>query len=590
MLRGVWVVGLALWVGMGAWGEASLKETMDGVVTRFYATMDEEALGALTDEGVLGLLTEAELDVLATKYWYFDVNVPVVVSVIRNVDQPVTPFWLEARGFTKTDLVVKNEIWAYEVWQKRFDAGRVELGFNGFDMHRSLYFVSVGPQEPGAKVEIANLFPADEAVIEMKKGAWTYRDWDDLYIEEVPESLVGQQLLTTYRGRAREGHLVGAFRKTPFPSSDKPDHVVLTWSEDPSTTQTIQWRTQTNVKNGVVAYRAKDMAGDAYTEAKAEFALIEDRMLMNDRYTHRHTAVLRGLKPATSYVYRVGSPDNGAWTAEAEFTTGPATDAPFTFVYLGDTHRSPQFGEILQAADRRHPETAFYTIAGDVVSTGLFRDDWDQLFEYSGGVFARKPLAFSLGNHDDQDGLGAWLPLALSALPENGPAGVEPERTYSFRYGNTLFLVLDVGTSYETQAKWMEEQLANTDATWKIGIYHFPMYCHEKDDEYGVIRARWEEVFAKHHLDLMLHGHVHYYLRTHPMRRGQVVESAAEGTIYLISLGTEGRAYPREFGEFAAKYKSGGPWYQTFNIDGGRLEYRAYDMDGDVFDELIIEK
>ncbi|MBN1346571.1 MAG: metallophosphoesterase family protein [Phycisphaerae bacterium] len=570
--------------------EPSLKQTMDDVVKRLYATMDEKALASLTPDTVLKLFTDDQRKVLATKYWYFDVNVPVVVSVIRNVDQPVVPFWLAPAGFAKTDLVVKNEEWSYEVWQKPFNAGRVELGINGFDMHRTVYFVCVGAQQPGVSVKITNLFPPGEAVITMKKGAWTYRDWDDLYIEELPKSLEGQLLLTTYRGRAREAHLIGAFRRTPFPSSARPDQVVLTWSENPRTTQTIQWRTNPSVKHALVRYRRQAAKDAPWTEVKATCEVIEDRLLMNDRYVHRHTAVLRGLMPATAYVYCVGAPENDVWSDQAEFRTAPDGDAPFSFVTFGDTHRRPEWGQLIQAVDKRHPETAFYAIAGDVVSTGLFRDDWDKLLGYSGDVLAHRPLAFSLGNHDDQDGLGAWMPLALFEFPRNGPKGVEPERTFSFRYGNALFLVLDVGTPYEIQAKWMERQLAETDATWRLAIYHFPMYCFKEDDEYGPIRRRWEEVFAKHHLDMMLHGHVHHYLRTRPMRNGAPVASPADGTIYVISLGIPDRQRPRKLPDFAVKYMSGGPWCQKFDVAGKRLVYRVYDMAGKVCDELVIRK
>ncbi len=583
-------VALHLCPAAGAAAEPALTQTMDNVVTRLYATLDEPALRSIDHKTALKLLTPTERKVLATKYWTFDVNVPVVVSVIRNRDQRPVPFWLEPAGFEKTDLTVKNEIWTYEVWQKRFDAGRVELGINGFGKHRIVYFVCVGPQEPGATVKIANLFPAGEAVITMKKGAWTYRDWNELVIEELPRSLEGHHLLTTFRGRAREAHLVGAFRKTPYPSSARPDHVALTWSDDPRTTQTIQWRTHTDVKRGAVRYRPKGEPVSAEKHVAAERAVIEDRLLMNDRTTHRFTAVLRGLKPGTTYAYTVGSPESGAWLRDGTFTTAPGREAPFSFVYFGDTHLSTHWRDVLKLAHHRHPATAFYLIGGDVVSTGLYRNEWDHVFAYSAGAFGRKPVMFALGNHDDQDGLGAWLPLALFEFPHNGPAGVEPERTYSFRYGNALFLVLDVGTSYEVQARWMEKVLAETDATWRFGIYHFPLYCHPEDDEYGPIRKRWERVFAKHHVDMMLHGHVHHYYRTRPMRLGRPVDSPAEGTIYLTSVATRGREKDRKSPDYVVKAMNGGPWYQTFDIDGKRLTFRAYDAAGKRCDELVIRK
>jgi acid phosphatase type 7 len=568
----------------------TLEQTVDGIVSRLYATLDEKALVSLNDETVLKLITREERDILARKYWYFDVDAPAVVSVVRSVGQATSPYWIREAGFNKTTLVVRNEAGSYEVWQKRFDAGRVELGINGFDMNRTVYFVCVGPQTAGATVRISNLFPSKEAVVTMKKGAWTYRDWDDLFIEQLPASLEGQILLTTFRGRAREAHLVGAFRKTPCPSSTRPDQVVLTWSEDPRTTQTIQWRTSLAVKDGRVRYRVQGTDPAAAVEVRAQCKAIEDRLLMNDRHVNHHTVVLRDLKPSTTYGYTAGSPDLGNWSEEATFRTGPGTESPFSFITFGDTHRSPEWGRMLQAAYRRHPDAAFYAIAGDVVSMGLFRDEWDSFFAISNSVFSHRPIAFALGNHDDQDGLGARLPLALFEFPRNGPPGVEPERTYSFRYGNALFLVMDVGTPYEAQAAWMEQQLAATDAAWRFAIYHFPLYCLKDDDDYGAIRSRWEKVFARHHVDMVLSGHVHYYLRTRPMRNGQPVASPADGTIHLVSVGIPGQRWPRPLPPFADKYMSGGPWYQKFDIAGRRLVCRTYDANGKVHDELAIEK
>ena len=580
------VLALSLCISVSA--EPSLKETMDGIVTRLYANLDGEALAALNNEAVLAFITDDERQVLATKYWYFDVNIPVVVSLIRKVDQPVLPFWLEEAGFTKTDMTVKDiEDWAtYEVWQRHFDAGRVELGINGFDKERAVYLVCVGPQQSGANVEVRNLFPSGEAVIEMKDGAWKYRDWDNLYVTDVPEALKGQLLLTTYRGRAREAHLIGAFRTTPFPSSATPDQVTLTWSEDPRTTQTVQWRTSTDVKTGVVRYRKKGAQEDA--QITADRQLIQDRLLMNDRYVHHFTAVLRDLEPATTYVYSVGSPDADAWREEAEFTTAPDGAAPFSFMCFADTHYKAEWGKFLHAAFKQHPETAFYMIAGDVVSTGLYRNEWDHVLEYAGGVSERKPMAFALGNHDDQDGLGAWLPLALFAFPENGPEGVEPERTYSFRYANALFLVMDTGTPHDIQARWMEEQLANTDATWKFAVFHFPLYSVAEN--YPGIRRMWSEVFDKYHVDMVFHGHVHYYLRTKPMKGMKPVASPAEGTIYTISIAQSGRKRPMPEAGYVAQRFNGVAVYPKIEIDGNRLVYRAYDMEGNVRDELIIEK
>ncbi len=584
-------LGLCLVLALGLGGlsvaEPTLKETMDGIVTRLYAELPPEELVSLGYEDALGLLTPAERRVLAAKYTHFDVNVPVVVSIIRHAEQQVVPFWLEEAGFAKTELTVSDtENWQYEVWQRRYDAGRVELGINGFGMHRCVYFVCVGPQEETDDLDITNLFPADEAVIEMKDGAWKYRDWDDLYVKDVPAALRGRRLLTSYRGRAREAHLVSAFRTTPYPSSPEPDQVVLTWNEDPKTTQTVQWRTNTSVRAGQVRYRAKGERD--WRSVPASMSVIEDRLLINDRYTHHFTATLRGLEAGTAYAYTVGEAEGVTWHPESEFTTAPAGETPFSFICLADTHYKEESGTLLEAAFDHDPGIDFYMIAGDVVSTGLYRNEWDTLLHYYRGVSQRKPMVFALGNHDDQDGLGAALPLALFAFPENGPEGVEAERTFSFRYGNALFLVMDVGTSHQVQAQWMEEQLANTDATWKFALFHFPLYSVEED--YAAIRHDWGAVFDKHHLDMVFHGHVHYYLRSKPMKDGHPAALPSEGTIHTISIAQSSHAYPMPPAEHVAKRFNGTAVYQKVEIDGKRLVYGAYDADGKRHDELVIEK
>lgn len=579
------------------WGQPTVEETMDGIVTRLYATHTEEELARLDEASILSFITPEERRVLATRHCCFDVSGPSIVSVLRDTAQAVVPFWLPEAGFERTDMVVKNmEGWVYEVWQKPFETGRVELGINGFDKHRPHYLVAVGPRDGAGAVEIANLHPAGFTIVELAPGAMCYHDWSDLVLIEVPEAIRGHKLLTTIRGRAREAHLVGAFRKTPFPSSKEPDHVILTWSEDPRTSQTIQWRTNTEAEDGVVLFREKDgpsqTDGPVWRMAAAERFVMEDRLLMNDRYIHRFTATLRGLQPDTVYVYKVGSTGTGVWSEESEFKTGPAGPGPFAFVYFGDTHRSPEWGKLLDAAFERHPETAFYTIAGDLVSTGLYRDDWDHLFAYSWPVFKQRPVMPSIGNHDDQDGLGCWMYLEMFGLPKNGPAPLEPERAYSFRYGNALILVLDATSEVSDQTEWLRDQLASTDAAWKFAVFHFPPYCLNPsfDEDYVEIRTVWGALFDEYHVDMVFTGHVHHYMRTYPIRAGQRVESPADGTIYVTSVAIPGRGRTPEKPAHAAAAFVGDATYQLIEVDENRLKYTAFDLSGAVRDELVIER
>ena len=563
----------------------SIEEVMDDLVTRLYQTLSPDQLDTIGNAWILNNLSGEEKLVLATRYWYFHVNTPVTVSLMRDMGQVNAPFWLQSIGFIKTEMVVKNMHSTYEVWQKDYNAGLVELGINGFDKHRPVYFISVGPQDPANRLEITDVFPEGQYLDTMKAGAFTYHDWDELTLEEVPDQLIGQVLFTTIRGRAREAHLTGAFRTTPYPSGVQPDQIMLTWSGDPATSIDIQWRTSTSVAVGRVKYWVSGTADTLISVANLK--LMEDRLLQNDRYVHRFTAILDHLQSGVSYSYQVGS-KQGVWSDTASFHTEASGDDGFSFIWFGDTHKSQKWGELIQESFQKFPDVAFYSIAGDLVSTGLYREDWDQLLNVSGPVFNDKPLMPVPGNHDNQDGLGAWMYQELFSLPVNGPEKVLPELTYSFVYKNALFLMIDATAPVELQSSWIEAQLKGSGAEWKFAMFHFPPYNYEED--YSVIREEWCTLFDTYHVDMVMSGHTHYYMRSKPIFNEQVVELVSQGTVYVISVGIPGN-HENMPDEDYAEVRDGRGWlYQHMEIKDNVLIYKSLDINGNIRDSFIIEK
>jgi Calcineurin-like phosphoesterase/Purple acid Phosphatase, N-terminal domain len=561
---------------------------MDNVVTRFYESMSESELSNLTDDKVMNLLTVAELDVLSEQYWMFNLNVPSVISIMRDKNQKITPYWLKKDDFIKTEMIVTNEYNEYEVWQKEFPSGKVKLGINGFDGHGKHYFVSVMPLNKTDNLLLTNFFPENQYVSEMKVGAFTYHDWDELVLLDVPESLRGGKLLTTIRGRAREAHLIGAFRKTKFPSSEKPDQIMLTWSKDPRTTQSIQWRTNPNIEKGIVKYWREGYDEKNAKEVVAVNSVLEDRLLQNDRYVNRYTAVIENLEQGITYNYKVGDPETNNWSEIAEFKTAPSSSSPFSFIYFGDTHKSPHWGELINKAYKRFPEAAFYSIGGDLVSTGLHRDDWDQFFEYSSDVIINRPLMSTLGNHDDQNGLGAGMYTDLFDLPKNSPQNLPEEYTYSFKYGDALFLMLASTLPIKEQSAWLEDQLKNSNEKWKIAMFHFPPYSYEED--YALIRSEWGALFDKYHVDMVFSGHVHYYMRSKPMYAAKPVIDPADGTIYIISIAVPNGDRPMTKEDFVEVRFAGEHLYQKVDINEDELTFNAYNVEGNVLDSFKINK
>ncbi len=568
----------------------TVKSVISDVVTKLYAEKTQDELQHITNDDILNLLSESQLNVLATKYWMFDVNVPVYVYVIRDTRQQVVPFWIEKSGFTKTDLTVKNEHNTYDVWKKEFPAGRVELGINGLKDHRPTYFVSVSPVNKNDKPELTNFSPEGQVIEKMEVGAFTYHDWTELVLTEVPDELIGGVVLPTIRGRVGESALIGAFRKTIFPSSDKPDMIMQTWSDDARTTLSIQWRTSPDNKIGVVRYWPQNGDKSNYKDLTAEINEIEDVLLQNDRYISRFTARLKGLNPGTTYSYMIGNPETNIWSDIAEFKTEPEGNKPFSFVYFGDTHNSPHFGELINVAYNRFPEVAFYTIGGDLVSSGMHRDEWDKEFGYSADVIKNRPLMTVPGNHDYSNGLGPIMYAEMFDFPRNGPESVPPEYSYSFEYGDALYLMLSTMEEIDEQSAWIENQLKNTDKKWKFAMFHFPPYSFD-EDKYPEVVKEWGALFDKYHLDMVFNGHVHYYMRSKPIYADKTVKTPAKGTIYVTSIAIPNRAdRDLQEDEFSDVFVQGEMLYLKVDIDGNKLTLNAYNEKDDVIDSFEIIK
>ena len=559
------------------------KALISNKISQLYQRMATEELQSLTYEEAFDLFSEEELETLATGHWTFKVNVPVVVSLMRSIKQERLPFWLKESGFVKTDMEVSNEMTDFEVWQKEFDKGEIGLGINGLEDYSYHYFVSVAAQEEEDEVILSDIYPETDFIGTLDDGAFVYHDWDELVLFEVPNELKGQQMLTTVRGRGTESQLVNAFRTTQFPSSEKADQVMLTWSDDPSSTMDIQWRTSKSIDTSDVTFRIKG-SNDTLSLNAGKYEM-EDLRLVNDRIVHRFTAKLKDLEAGTTYEYKISGQDH---YPESQTFTTQSNDDTFSFIWYGDSHHSPIWGNIANQAFQKHPEAAFHAIAGDLVTDGLHRNQWDELFEYSKDIISQRPFMNVLGNHDNRMGLGAEMYRELFSYPPNGPKDIPNEHTYSFNYKNGLFLMIDATSKDELQTKWIEQKLSESKATWKFAMFHFPPYNWE--EPYPNIQKEWIPLFDKYHVDMVFSGHIHYYMRSNPMKDGKVVAEAKDGTTYMISIGIPSDL--RGIGEepYAAVRYEQGPFYQVLDIDGNSLTYTAKDSSENVIDELRLVK
>ena len=242
------------------------------------------------------------------------------------------------------------------------------------------------------------------------------------------------------------------------------------------------------------------------------------------------------------------------------------------FLYLGDAQTGLQnWGRLLEAASQRHPNVDFILLAGDLVDRGNERTNWDHFFLRAAEVFDRVPLMPCVGNHEYLD-MGPRLYRAFFELPRNGPAGIDSDLVYHFECGDACFAVLDSTMAVcdpelaRRQADWLDTTFQNTHATWKIVLFHHPVYPSHPWRDTPALREHWVPIFDKHDVDLVLQGHDHAYLRTYPLRNHRRVDRAGEGTIYVIAVSGDKfvEQAPRDYIEVG---ESGVSTYQTIDID-----------------------
>ena len=564
------------------------KQARDAVLERIISDVPAEKLNELTHQQLLSMISSEEKEIFANNHWRFTVDAPAQVSVMRHKGQEIIPFWLGEKGFLNTGMTVANENYEYEVWQKEFPAGEISLGINGFDLHRVVYFVAIGPVEGEEMPKILHHFPDRWKVIRMEKGAYTYNDWDELVIEKLPAALEGHALFTTIRGRAREASLLHSFRETAYPASPEADQIILTWCDDPVTTQAIQWRTDTSVTHMTLRYWSVDNDKGDFSEGVASQQLLSDKYILNNPVVKHWEINITGLQPDTQYHYLIYNADNGEESPIHTFRTAPRKESPFCFIHLGDTHNNRIVESVLEQAYRNYPDAAFLVHSGDHVNTGLFREQWDEHFHYMRNVLPYLSFVPTLGNHDSQDGLPPSLYQHLFMLPQDKEVPLDPERNYTFSYSNTRFFILDSTGDTGSIASWLETELKKTTEQWKIVVTHFPPYW--MDDSYPEKREKWGSLFDRYGVDLVLTGHVHQYLRTYPIFENEPRKPGEKGTIFVTSVAVDSRGSEPYSTKYNQRYVNTGALYQMIAIDDRQIYFVSKNLKGEKVDEFKIEK
>jgi hypothetical protein len=209
----------------------------------------------------------------------------------------------------------------------------------------------------------------------------------------------------------------------------------------------------------------------------------------------------------------------------------------------------------------------FVTMMGDNIYGGHKPRDFERKFEepYKPLLDAGVKFYACLGNHD----------ITNETLYK--PFNMNGQRYYSFKKGDVQFFVLDSNYMDSTQLDWVQHQLSESSAKWKVAYFHHPLYSdgrfHGPDVD---LRNLLMPMFEKYGMNLVLSGHEHIYERFKP-----------EGGIYFFLLGNSGElryGNLRQGSEIMAKGFDTDRTFMLMEIAGDKLYFQTIARSGETID------
>ncbi len=301
-----------------------------------------------------------------------------------------------------------------------------------------------------------------------------------------------------------------------------------------------------------------------------------------------HHATITGLKPSTSYFYKVTATTKAGDKIVGpllSFKTAALTGESFNFAVFGDSQRNRRLtGQVATRAYENRP--SFVLHLGDVVDDGSDKSQWlNDLFRPCQELFGRVAMMPTIGNHERDH------PFYYQYF--NLP---EPEFHYKFTWADADFFAIDSNKPLELgkgQMAWLEKELVASKAKWKFCFHHHPCYSSDSNDygdsfngkqsTFGTDKMqKITSLYEKYKVDFVLNGHIHAYERTFPIKNNKVDN---DGVVYLTSGGFGGGL--ENFTPTPAYFKAANrvDYHMVlFTITNNSLQLRAYDKDGQLFD------
>ena len=360
-----------------------------------------------------------------------------------------------------------------------------------------------------------------------------------------------------------------------------PGHVLLTFGDGDEMSRNVSWQCDTVVHPSHLELINLEEGDTVHIDAQGE--VFESRVGRAAYYVTR----LRQLKPATHYCYRAVT--DGQASPWYDFRTYAQKRDKFSFLFVGDVQDTIDgiANRLLRDACAHHPEVEFLVCGGDLIERPA-NQYWAETFRTLDSIGQSMPILNVTGNHDYLKGvirkLERRFPLVFSYFLDSK---VENNMVYTVNYGDVQFFVLDSNREFFylwTQHQWLEKQLAQSDAKWKILVLHHPLYSIKGSNNL-IQRWMFDDLVRRYGVDLVLQGHEHAYARW----IGGVNKNGAPAVpVYTISHCSP-KNYRINFDERFDKFGISSRYYQTVNVSGDTLAMATYDANTHtLYDSLMV--
>lgn len=301
-----------------------------------------------------------------------------------------------------------------------------------------------------------------------------------------------------------------------------------------------------------------------------------------------HFVRVSGLASGSTYRYEVVCGDGRLRTppgdASYEIRTACRPGESFSFVAYGDPRpsetRTHRYHEQIVAQIAQH-DPVFALVLGDMVDDGRDPALWRGFFGVESAVARRTALFPVLGDNDHVAGSGA-VAAFFPALKRG---------YYRFEWGGIYFFGLRAwdtrgrqpasefdGTS--AQVQWLESELSSAaaqEAPFRIVFTHDPVLI-SRGRAAELLHREWSRLFEQYRVDLVF-ASWHMYER-----------SQRHGVHYVISGGAGAELiFQQPNPAYAAIVDAKRHHFCRIDVAGSSLRLRAIDMDGTVFDELVLQ-